>query len=73
MSCEANYKVWNGRRFCPQNWLPWQCPLGDRKNNFTSFIDGHSSTNAINFMKIGLVDVEIIGLTKISKNTHTHV
>jgi len=46
---------------------------GSKKNNFTSFIDGHSSTNPINFMKIGLVDVEIIGLTKITKNTHTYV
>ena len=36
----------------------------------TLFIDGHSSTNPINFMKMGLVDVEIIGLTKITKNTH---
>ena len=45
-----------------KNWLPWQRPLRDRKNNFRSFVDGQSSTVAANFVKIGLADVEIIGL-----------
>jgi len=39
------------------------------KNNFRSFIYGQSSsTNLANFVKIGPVDVEIIGLTEITKN-----
>ena len=29
--CHANYKEWNGGRSCPQNWLPRQRFLGDRK------------------------------------------
>jgi len=52
--------------FCPQNWLPRQRPLRDRKK-FRSFICGQSSTNRANFVKIGLEDVEIIGLTEITK------
>ena len=47
-----NYKVWIGGRFCPQNW---------------SFTYGQSSTNPVNFLKIGSRDVEIIGLTEINK------
>ena len=39
-----------------------------KKNNFTSFIHGQSSTNPVNFVKIGPVDVEIIGLKEITKN-----
>jgi len=38
------------------------------KNNFRSLIYGQSSTIPANFVKIGLVDVEIIGLKKITKN-----
>jgi len=38
-------------------------PLRDRKTNFS-----HSSTNHKNLAKIGTVDAEIIGLTKIVKN-----
>jgi len=38
-------------------------PLRDRKTNFS-----HSSTNHKNLVKIGTVDAEIIGLTKIVKN-----
>ena len=61
--CQANYKVIEGDRFCSQNWL-----LQDRKkNNFRSFIYGHISTNRANFVKIGPMKVEIIGLTKITK------
>jgi len=40
----------------------------DRKNNFRSFTYGQSSTNPENFVKFGLADVEIIGLTEITKN-----
>jgi len=32
------------------------------------FTYGQSSTKPANFVKIGLVDVEIIGLTEITKN-----
>jgi len=38
------------------------------KNNFRSLIYGQSSTIPANFVKIGLVDIEIIGLKKITKN-----
>jgi len=41
---------------------------GIEKNNFWSFIYGQSSTNPADFMKIGLVDVELVGLTEITKN-----
>jgi len=41
---------------------------GLKKNNFWSFIYGQSSTNPADFMKIGLVDVELVGLTEITKN-----
>jgi len=37
------------------------------KKNFRSFIYGHISTNPANFVKIGPIKVEIIGLTKITK------
>ena len=47
--------------------LPWQCPLRIRYTNFRSFIYSHSSTNPTNLVKIGLVDVETIGLTEIVK------
>jgi len=53
--------------FAPQNWLPWQHPLRDRKNNFRSFIYGQRPTNLANFVKIGPVDVEIIVLTETTK------
>ena len=52
---------------CPQNWLPRQRALRDRNNNFRSFSYGESSTNPANFVKISLEDVEIIGLTEITK------
>ena len=42
--------------------------FGGLKNNFRSFIYGQSSTNPADFMKIGLVDVELVGLTEITKN-----
>jgi len=37
------------------------------KTNFRSFINRHSSTNPANLVKIGHVDVGIIGLTEIVK------
>jgi len=42
-------------------------PSEIEKNNFRSFIYGQSSTNPTNFVKIGLVDVEIIGPKVITK------
>jgi len=54
--------------FRSQNWLPVQPPLRDRKNNFRSFIYFQNSANRANFVKIGSADVEITGLTEISKN-----
>jgi len=42
--------------------------LEGSKNNFRSFIYGQRSTSPANFVKIGPVDVEIIGLTEINKN-----
>jgi len=42
--------------------------LRNRKIYLRSFIYGQSSTILANFLKIGPVDVEIIGLTEISKN-----
>jgi len=47
--------------------LPRQRPLRDRKRYFGSFIYGQSSTSPANFVKIGPVDVEIIGVTEIAK------
>ena len=41
-------------------------PQEIEKNNFRSFIYGRSSSNPANFVKIGPVDVEIIGLTEIT-------
>jgi len=40
--------------------------LMDRKNNVTPFIYDQSSHNSANFVTIGPVDVEIIGLTEIT-------
>jgi len=39
------------------------------KTNFRSFIYSHSSTKPANWLKIGPVDVQIIGLTE-SLNIH---
>jgi len=43
--CHANYKVREGGRFCPQNWLPRQRPFRDRENNFRAFIYGRWTTD----------------------------
>jgi len=65
--CHVNYKARNGGQICPQNWLPRQRPLRDRKYKFTTFICGQSSTDPANVVKICAVDVWIIGLTEIAK------
>jgi len=46
------------------SWLPWQHPLA---TNVRLIIYSHISTNPTNFVKIALVDFEIIGLTEIVK------
>ena len=66
--CHASYRVSIGGRFCPQNWLPWQHPLMDRKNDLRLFIYGQSFASPANFVKIGVVDDELIGLTEITKD-----
>jgi len=43
-----------------------------QKDNFRSFIYGQSSTIRANFIEIGQVDVEIIGLKEITKNILKH-
>jgi len=45
-------------------------PLRIEKNTFSSFIYSQSSTKPANFVKIGPIDVEIIGLTEITKNVN---
>jgi len=40
------------------------------KNNFRSFIYSQSTTIPVNFIKISVVDVEIIGLTETTKNKY---
>ena len=52
--------------FCYTKLVPRQRPLRDRKNKFRSFSDAQSSTHPANFVKIGLEDVEMIGLTEIT-------
>jgi len=47
-----------------------QRPLKNRKTNFSSFIYRQSSTNPANVVQIGLIEVEIIGLTEITKNAN---
>ena len=42
---------------------------GSKKNSFRSIIYGERSTIPANFVKIGPVDVEIIGLTEINRQT----
>jgi len=45
----------------------------DRKNSFRSFIYSQSSTIPANLVKIGPVDVEIIGLTEIIKYIYIYI
>jgi len=49
-----------------ENLLTWQRPLRDRKNNYASIIYGECSTISANFVKIGQLGVEIIGLKEIT-------
>ena len=80
---ELKSKVWIGGQFRPQNRLPRQRPLRNRKTNFRSFIYSRSSTIAANWVKISPVDLQTKGLTetrefckstfRVSYNTHTPV
>ena len=65
--CHPNYKVWNWRSILPTKLVATTTSLDGSKNSFRSFIYGQSSTNAANFVMIGQVDVETIGLTEIRK------
>ena len=51
-----------------KNWLPWQRPSNYRKTSFRLIIYSHSSSIPENLAKIGLVSVEVIGLTEIVEN-----
>jgi len=63
MSRELQGVYW--RSILPTKLVATTTPLKNRKNNFGLFI--YSSTNPAKFMKIGPVDVDIIGLTEITK------
>jgi len=68
MSCELQGVYW--RSILPTKLVATATTLeGSKKNNFRSFIYGQSYTNPANFVKIGPVDVEIIGLTEINRQT----
>ena len=45
------------------NWLPWQCPVSDRKTRVQSVIYDKMLTCGENLVKIGQVDPDIISLT----------
>jgi len=51
-----------------KKWLPWLRLFTDRKINFNLIIYSRICINPENLAKIGPVDLEIIGLTKIVKN-----
>jgi len=55
------------RKILPRKLVATATSLDGSKNNFRSFIYGQSSTQPANLVKNGPVNVEIIGLTKISK------
>ena len=59
MSCELQDKYW--RSMLPTILVATATSREGSKNNSRSFIYGQSSTNPANFVKIGSVDVEIIG------------
>ena len=68
--CRANPIVWIRLRFGPQNWLPAQCPLRDRKQ--TSDLSSTDTLQSLrNLGKICPVDVQIIGLIEIVKKETT--
>jgi len=52
----------------PYKLVATAIPLRDRKTNFRLITRSHSSINQENFVKIGPVDFDIIGLTGIVKN-----
>jgi len=70
ISCRFGYSVMKNKVWIQstENWLPSQRSLRYQKDNFRSFIYGQSSTIRANFIEIGQVDVEIIGLKEITKN-----
>ena len=63
MSCELQGVHW--RSILPTILVAVAMSVMDRKNNVRPFIYGQSSHNSANFVKIGPVDVELIGLTEI--------
>jgi len=61
--CHANPILWIKYHEANKNWLPRRHPLREQKTNFRSFIYNCSSSNPVNLVKIGPVDVEN-GLTQ---------
>jgi len=66
-SVDKTNKMRNSVNETNKNWLPWQRYLRDRNTNFRLIVYSHGSTNRENLAKIGVVDVEIIGLKEIFK------
>ena len=66
MLCELQGVGW--RSILPIKLVARATSLEGSKKITRSFIGGQSSTNLANFVKIVLVDVEITGLTEITKN-----
>jgi len=66
MSYELQGVKW--RSILPTKLVAAATSLEGSKNNYGSFICGQSSTNPANFVKIDLIDAEIIGVTKVTKN-----
>jgi len=62
MSCELQGE--GKRSILPTKLVATATSLEGSKNNSRSFIYGQRSTNPANFVKIGAVDVELIGVTK---------
>ena len=60
MLWKPNSVDWVHELGCPNNVLRRK-----EKINFRPFIYSHSSTNAADLVKNGLVDVEIIGMTEL--------
>jgi len=65
MSCELQGV--ECRSILPTKLVATATSFEGSKNNFRSFICGQSSTNPAHFVKIGPVDVDIIGLIEITK------
>ena len=49
--------------------LPSKLVARDQKTNFRSFISSHSSTVTANWVKIGGVDIHIVGVSESLKNS----